>query len=399
MLKKIPSNKLKTGMYLHKVCGSWVKNPFWQGSFLLEDPKDISKILSSTIKEVIIDTAKGLDVDAPNVKKPQEEKAAAPIETKKELTASEKTAEWKRAKAICLESREAVESMFQDVRLGKVVDINSAGPLVDEVALASKYCLDSVINMARIKTSDNYTYMHSVAVCAMMITLARELGLSEQDVNQAGISGLMHDLGKSMMPLEVLNKPGKLTDDEFATMKTHPAEGYKLLQTSDQIGPEILDVVLHHHEKFDGSGYPKGLQGEAISLFSRMAAVCDVYDAVTSTRPYKDGWEPAHSLKQMISWKGHFDPTILQAFIKSIGIYPVGSLVKLESGRLGIVIEQTTGKLLTPIVKVFFSTRPKAPISIEEIDLSSARCKDSIVSIEDASKWKFKNLNELWMPN
>ncbi len=391
-------------MYLHKLCGTWINHPFWRSSFVLNDPKDINAILSSAISDVIIDTNKGLDVDESDThKSPQINSkvlGTAPLkEAKTKHTTPSRRAEWERAKAICDASKEAVESMFQDVRLGKVVDINVVGPLVDEITCATLSSCDSLINIARIKTCDNYTYMHSVAVCAMMITLARELGLSEKDVNQAGISGLMHDLGKAMMPLSVLNKPGKLTDDEFDIIKTHPAEGYELLKNSDEVSLDVLDVVLHHHEQYDGSGYPRGLKGEGISLFSRMAAVCDVYDAVTSTRPYKDGWDPAYALQQMVSWKGHFDSKILQAFIKSIGIYPVGSLVKLESGRLGIVLEQTTGKLLSPKVKVFFSTRPKGPIKIEQIDLSSARCNDRIACIEDAVKWQFKKMDELWIPD
>jgi putative nucleotidyltransferase with HDIG domain len=404
MLKKIALSKLRLGMYLHEVCGTWANNPFWRSSFLLNDPKDISTILGSSVKEVIVDTDKGIDVDISNTdeapKNTDRTVATAALNgTNNTNPASSRRKDWERAKVICNESRTAVESMFQDVRLGNAVDKIAARKIVDDIVSSTLNSCDSLISIARIKTRDNYTYMHSVAVCAMMISLARELGLNEEDVSQAGISGLMHDLGKAMMPIKVLNKPGKLTDEEFTIMKGHPAEGYKLLKSSDHIGPKVLDVILHHHEKYDGSGYPSGLQGEAISLFSRMAAVCDVYDAVTSTRPYRDGWEPAQSLKLMVSWRGHFDPQILQAFIKSIGIYPVGSLVKLKSGRLGMVLEQNTGKLLTPKVKVFFSTRPMAPINIEQIDLSATRCKDRIVGLEEAAKWQFKNLNELCIPD
>jgi putative nucleotidyltransferase with HDIG domain len=404
MLKRISSRKLKPGMYLHQLCGDWSTHPFWRSSFILKDTQTITTILSTAIEEVIIDTSKGLDVDdcieRDTPKGNTKTTASAALKkAQKKHPAPNRRKEWDQAKAICDDSKKAVESMFQDARLGKVVNIGAVRQIVDNVTSASLSSCDSLISIARIKTCDNYTYMHSVAVCAMMIALARELGLNAVAINQAGISGLMHDLGKTMMPITVLNKPGKLTDDEFAIMKTHPEEGYKLLKNSDQIDPKILDVILHHHEKYDGTGYPSGLQGDAISLFSRMAAVCDVYDAVTSTRPYKNGWEPAKSLKLMVSWKGHFDPKILQAFIKSVGIYPVGSLIKLESGRLGIVLEQNTGKLLTPKVKVFFSTRPTGPISVEQIDLSASRCKDRIVGLEEAANWQFINLHELCIPD
>jgi HD-GYP domain-containing protein (c-di-GMP phosphodiesterase class II) len=211
------------------------------------------------------------------------------------------------------------------------------------------------------------------------------------------MAGLLHDLGKAFMPNEVLNKPGKLTDAEFAIMKRHPAEGHKLLAESRIVGTIPLDVVLHHHEKVDGSGYPERLASDRISLHAKMGAVCDVYDAITSNRPYKAGWDPAESVRKMAEWsKGHFDEAVFQAFVKSIGIYPVGSLIRLHSGRIGVVVDQTGASLLRPKVKVFFSTKSDVRIKPEVLDLSSAAASDKIVSIEDASKWNFPDLNELW---
>jgi len=239
--------------------------------------------------------------------------------------------------------------------------------------------------------------MHSVAVCALMIALAKQLGLNPEQTRSLGIAGLLHDLGKAMMPMEVLNKPGKLTDEEFAIIKTHPEEGYNLLLSSTGADEIALDVVLHHHEKTDGSGYPKRLKDSEISLFAKMGAVCDVYDAITSNRPYKAGWDPAESLRRMAEWaNGHFDPTVFQAFVKSLGIYPIGSLVKLKSGRLGLVIEQSPKSLLTPSIKVFYSTRSDARIKPEIVDLSRPECADKIASREDPAKWNFPDLNELW---
>ena len=207
----------------------------------------------------------------------------------------------------------------------------------------------------------------------------------------------MHDLGKAMMPMEVLNKPGKLSPAEFNVIKTHPTEGYRQLLKVPSLDPLVLDVCLHHHEKTDGSGYPKGLKGDQISLFAKMGAVCDVYDAITSNRPYKSGWDPAESLRKMAEWaNGHFDGKVFQAFVKSLGIYPIGSLVKLTSGRLGVVVEQTGKSLTTPSVKVFFSTKSNLRITPEVIDLSSSEVSEKIVSREDPAKWRVADLNELW---
>jgi putative nucleotidyltransferase with HDIG domain len=255
----------------------------------------------------------------------------------------------------------------------------------------------ALISLARLKSVDDYTYMHSVAVCALMVALARQLGIDEKTTREAGMAGLLHDLGKAVMPMEVLNKPGKLTDEEFRIMKSHPAEGHRMLVEGGVAGEIPLDVVLHHHEKVDGSGYPKGLKGDAISLFAKMGAVCDVYDAITSNRPYKSGWDPAESIRKMTEWStGHFDQRIFQAFVKSVGIYPIGSLVRLESGRLGIVVDQTELSLLAPKVRVFFSTKANAHIPLEVVDLSARNAPDKIVSREDPAKWNFADLDKMW---
>jgi HD-GYP domain-containing protein (c-di-GMP phosphodiesterase class II) len=231
----------------------------------------------------------------------------------------------------------------------------------------------------------------------MMVSLAKQLGLDEAQTRSAGIAGLMHDLGKASMPMEVLNKPGKLTDAEFAIIKTHPEEGHRMLLTGTKVDPMVLDVCWHHHEKIDGSGYPKGLKGDEISLFAKMGAVCDVYDAITSNRPYKSGWDPAESLRKMAEWaNGHFDGKVFQAFVKSLGIYPVGSLVRLSSGRLGVVIEQTGKSLTMPMVKVFFSTKANMRIVPEILDLSVPGTTEKIAGREDPAKWRFADLNELW---
>ena len=400
MLKKIGVEHLKVGMHLHEFCGSWMEHPFWRNKFVITNPKDIDLILASSIREVWIDVSKGDDVAVGVAKEETEadidrrliQAAAQPPGPPEKTSMAEET---KRAAKICAKSKEAVASMFQEARMGKALDAELALPIVEEISASVSRNPGAIISLARLKTSDDYTYMHSVAVCALMVALAKQLKLDEAATREAGLAGLLHDLGKAMIPNEILNKPGKLTDEEFTIIKTHPAEGHRMLLEGHGVGEIPLDVCLHHHEKMDGSGYPDRLPGEKISLHAKMGAVCDVYDAITSNRPYKAGWDPAESLRKMAEWaKGHFDEVVFQAFVKSLGIYPIGSLIRLESGRLGVVIEQSQKSLLTPKVKVFFSTKAQAYIQPEVVDLSHGR--DKVVAREDAAKWGIKNIDQYW---
>ena len=393
MLKRIPVDQLNLGMHLQAFCGAWLDHPFWRTKFVLSDPNDLVLIRESLITEVWIDVSKGIDVETSG----SEPVVVAEYIPEPPAVIQEKTSfndEVKRAAKICAKGKEAVVSMFQEARMGKAIEAEAAAPLVEEISNSVLRNPGALISLARLKTADDYTYMHSVAVCALMIALSRQLGLDEAQTREAGMGGLLHDLGKAMIPMEILNKPGKLTDEEFALVKTHPEEGHKLLLEGKGISDVTKDICLHHHEKMDGSGYPKKLNGDAISLFAKMGAVCDVYDAITSNRPYKAGWDPGESIKRMAEWKGHFDPIVLQAFVKSLGIYPIGSLVKLASGKLGVVVEQAEQSLLKPKVKVFFSTKSQAYIKPEIIDI--ARSAEKITGREDAAKWGIKDIDRFW---
>lgn len=404
MLKKIAVEELKTGMYLQSLCGSWMDHPFWRTKFVITDPLDIQKIIDSGITEVWIKIDKGTAAPAAIVPPAAAEPANTntdpspkkPVERPKATQTSD---EMQRAAKICAQAKKSVKSMFEEARMGKAISIDHAGEVVQEISFSVMRNPNALINLARLKNADDYTYMHSVAVCALMVALSHHLNLDEDQTHEAGLAGLLHDLGKASMPSEVLLKPGKLTVEEFDIMKSHPAEGHRLLLESGFDGAVPLDVVLHHHERIDGSGYPHGLKGDQISIYSKMGAVCDVYDAITSNRPYKAGWEPADSIKRMGEWcEAQYDKDVFQAFVSSVGIYPVGSLVRLASGRLGVVVEQTKN-LVAPKVKVFFSTKSKSYIPAEIIDLSKPTVDvkgEKIVAHEDAAKWAFKNFNEMW---
>lgn len=423
MLKRIHIGHLDLGMYVHDFCGSWMDHPFWRAKFLLKDSKDLARIKAASIEEVWIDTSKGFDVAA-GVRSVSREEADFQVETDfgmldklpplqvdppsppspppaprraRGRAAASMHSELQAAASICGEARQAMVSMFSEARMGKAVNAENARSLVEEISDSVTRNPSALISLARLKTADDYTYMHSVAVCALMVALAKQINLNEEHTRVAGMAGLLHDLGKAVIPLAVLNKPGKLTNEEFTVIQSHPEQGYLLLKEGGSVEDAVLDACRHHHEKMDGSGYPDKLKGEEISLIARMTAICDVYDAITSDRPYKRGWDPAESLRRMAEWtKGHFDPRLFQAFVKSIGIYPVGSLVRLSSGRLGVVVEQGQKSLTSPKVKVFFSTKSDMRIPPAVIDLADPNCTEKIVAREDPDQWKFSDLNELW---
>jgi putative nucleotidyltransferase with HDIG domain len=401
MMKRIKSAQLRPGMYLQKLEGNWMAHPFWRSSFMLKHQGQVEEILASGIPEVWIDTGKGQDVDCgpsqalpPAV--PKEVVQTPPARAEMRVPMAEELA---RAASICSQSKKAIVSMFQDVRMGKAIAIEGARPLVEEIADSVARNPSALISVARLKTADDYTYMHSVAVCGLMIALANELGMDETSAREAGLAGLLHDVGKMAVPNEILNKPGKLTNQEFDIVRGHPERGHRILVEGGGASEVALDVCLHHHEKVDGSGYPDRLDGSRISQFAKMGAVCDVYDAITSNRPYKSGWNPAEALSKMTEWsKGHFEETVFLAFVKCVGIYPVGSFVRLGSGRLGVVAEQSEKSLLKPVVRVFFSTRSGMRIPHELVDLGRPGIGDAIADREDPARWDFPDLEDLWRP-
>lgn len=398
MIKKIQADEVRLGMYIHELRGNWLEHPFWRKSFKLDQQKDLDKLLGCSFDEIWIDTDKGLDIknlqsDIKINPDSSESNAESPKPVKKPQAPVSIAEEMDAAKKIHSKAKEAVTSMFSDVRMGKALEIAEATELVDEINQSMERNPNALLSLARLKTANEYTYLHSVAVCMLMVALGRQLGLKGEELRQAGVAGLLHDVGKMAVPNEVLEKPGKLTDEEFSIMRSHPRRGWEILKSCYQVHESALDVCLHHHERMDGQGYPEKLKGDQLTLFARMGAVCDVYDAISSERCYKKAWSPSESIHKMASWKdGHFDETVFHAFVKTIGIYPNGTLVKLKSGRLGVIIEQSKKSLTAPIIKIFFSTRANGYIQAEILDLSKGA--DSIVGVEDPLKWQF-DMNKL----
>ncbi|MEJ7807584.1 MAG: HD-GYP domain-containing protein [Telluria sp.] len=396
MLKRITTCQLRVGMYVHDLSCDWISHPFARNQFLVTSDEAIRKIVDAGIHTLIIDSDRGLDVqDAPTLAEARAQTeseliriAARPVLMPRVALGEER----KRAVQIRHEAAALVRTVMADVRLGKAIESDRVAPVVQQITESILRNPGALMGLLRIKNKDDYTLLHSVSVCTLLVAFCRSGGVDRVTTHQAGLGGLLHDTGKALVPDSILNKPASLTVEEFDIIKKHPQDGYDLLCNSSDIGPIPLDIILHHHERLDGTGYPHRLAAGDISDLAQMAAIVDVYDAITADRCYHQGIPAAAALRKIHEWsKFHFNPVFAQEFMRCVGIYPVGTLVLLESGRLGVVIEPHATNLLAPKVNVFFDTKRNVYIKPQTVDLSRALGfggGDKIESHESEKKWR-----------
>ena len=288
-----------------------------------------------------------------------------------------------RAAALIDRAKQVLRSQFDALRNGGSVDFAAVRRTTREVARSITRNRYAVIGLTRLRSSHEYTYTHSVAVSALMIGLARELALPDAEIASIGLGGMLHDIGKAKVPVHVLDKPGPLTPEEWVTIKTHPERGTAILQRLGEVDPIVLDVALHHHERLDGKGYPHGLRGNEISIHARIAAVCDVYDALTSRRAYKEARPAATVLEMMARVEGQFDPRVLRALRSLIGAFPAGTLVRLQRGQLAVVVNEVSLDPLSPRVEAIYCADTRRPLLAMMIDTKD----NPIVAVERPADW------------
>lgn len=403
MSKKISVAQLRPGMYVTDLNSDWMAHPLLRNTLLIKNDEQIQKIIKSGVHEVYIDPARGLDVpDAPT--KPEVERQLTTelhqfAEELAPLRRSTVSEELVHARKLHIEASQIIHNIMRDVRLGKQVQAEQIDPVVSQMAASILRNNGALLSLARVKSKDKYTFQHSVAVCTLQVAFCHAIGIDAATVHLAGVGGLLHDIGKVKVPDAILNKPGRLSMEEFEVMKCHVIESKKILQQTEGIREVSIQVAAQHHERHDGSGYPEGLKGEAISQMGQMAAICDVYDAITSVRCYHDALEPHEALRKIFEWsKFHFNPQLVQQFLRVIGIYPVNTLVRLESGRIAVVLEQAEHNLLQPVVKVIYDEKKRQHITPQIIDLAKPLGHgggDRILGHAPASQWQLDTLQYL----
>ena len=286
------------------------------------------------------------------------------------------------------EARELQGKFIRHLKAGEPIDITPLAAVAEEMVDTMFTHGDAMLCLARIRAKDAYLMEHSMNVAILLANFGRYLGLERSVLKELTLGGLLHDVGKIMTPDEVLNKPGKLTDEEFTVMRQHVVHSYEILSNTPGITPTMLEVAANHHERLDGTGYPQRLKGEQLSLYTRMSGIVDVYDAVTADRVYKQGMQPTQAFRVLL--KGidqHFDAELVTKFIKCMGVYPVGTLVQLSNQRLAVVMQRNEQQPLKPVVKVIYHATQRHYLEVQWLDLARNGGQESIESTVDPKEF------------
>lgn len=394
MIKRIPISALKVGMYIADLNNDWIPHNNNRRRGVVRQEALIEKIAGLGVTELYIDTSKGLDasdgvplevIDRDNESRLQAAGEHPPLFTPHIAREEEIIV----AQRIHNETQSLVGNVMQNIKLGKAIDLAPIQELAEQLQGSVFRNPNAMACLGRIREKDNYLLEHSVNLSVLMSIFGRAMKQSPDVLQQTVVGALLHDIGKILTPDEILHKPGRLTPDEFEVMKQHAEHSHSILAGTEGIGELTLLTAGQHHERLDGSGYPSGLKGEQISVYGRMVAIADVYDAITANRVYHDGMTPTQGLKKLLEWSGsHLDPDLVRQFIRCIGIYPVGSLVQLESGRLGVVIETNEDDQRLPVVRIMYHTRFRMPIRVETLDLARPGVQDRVVGAVDPATYK-----------
>lgn len=403
MIRRIPVHKLLPGMYVVNLHKSWLQHDIWQRRFKIRDAAHIRMLNAQGIHEVSIDTELGVDIPelTPSGRINKFERAflALPKRLKTAPRPVSLGEERRRANRLLNEAGHSLNDLMLAAQAGSGVDVARLEPVLGKMIESVRRNPDALVPLARLKQMDAYAADHAVASAGLIIALAQQQGLSDAEVEKLALGTLLKDIGQAALDEHLMSKPGMLSQAEFSVVKSHVEEGLAVLDATSCLAETSVAVILEHHERYNGGGYPYQMVGEDISMAGRMAAIVDTYDAMTSDRPYRPAISPAIAVRQLFEQGGdQFDPSLVAAFVRTVGIYPVGTLVSLESGHLAVVNEVHHENLLCPVVRVIFHARRRQYVAPVEVDLARkvGNHYGQIVGVEDYARWGISPLR--WQP-
>lgn len=401
MIKRVVLEDVEVGMYVEKLDRPWIETPFLFHKQKIKDTKMIDKFKKHKIRYVYIDTQKGtdskrglsekeinkeLDQEIKEIKpEPSEDPTVILVPFEEEIV---------KAAEIKTQAKTMIKDLMNDIRVGKNIDSEPVNLMSEQMVDSVIRNVDALSSLSRLKEFDDYTFMHSVNVGVLSITLGRFSGFDRKQLVDIGTGALLHDIGKMRVPQEILHKPDRLTKEEFMKMKDHATFSKEILDNMEAISEEAINIAYQHHERHDGSGYPQNLQGDEISLQGQIGSVVDVYDAITSDRVYHKGVTPYEALRKIFEWSEyHFNRKIVEGFVRCLGIYPVGTLIRLNNDRLAVVKKITHNNILAPEVVVVYDAGSDMKVKPKTIDLAEYNLKRPenpvvIKQIEDPKKWQ-----------
>jgi putative nucleotidyltransferase with HDIG domain len=393
--KRIPVEELKVGMYLVGLDKTWMDTPFLRHRMALHTDRQIEKIRACGARYAEVETDEVLTESQGENSAPPHQPTESTLQTiaagSPDITENSVPyhEEIGRADEVYTAAKTILLQAVEDVRMGREVNMSAVVDVVDNIVNSLVRNHDALPSLTRLKIHDEYTFSHSVNVGVLAVAFGRHHGLAPEAVRQLGTGALLHDIGKVNIPLSILNKPGRYTREEYDIMKRHPEAGAEILFKTRGITENVIHPALEHHERGDGTGYPYNKTLAKMNRFGLISQVADVYDAMTSERVYHKERPPYEVLRYLYArgQAGQFDFKTVQEFIQCVGIYPVGSLIELNTGETGIVISVNRNWLLAPRVLVLQDRSGPLQPPYLELDLSSGELKPhrSIVSVLDHS--------------
>lgn len=378
----LPVSELRVGMYVSSLDRPWLETPFLLQGFTITGQSDIDD-LAKYCQYVYVDTVtRSLPADTQltqiTTNRVELQKIVPHRKLRRYSDQTDINEELSIANAAITAFNGTISEVFREIGKSSAIDMpqlrRAVEPMVDSIIRNPDAC----IWLTRLKNADEYTYQHAVSSSVWAVALGRHIGLPRADLQTLAIGVSLFDIGKMQLPKELLQRRGKLNDEEFETIKSHVQLGIDCLTQAKGVNNSIIDIVAHHHERFDGSGYPNQLCGDQIPLFARIAAIADCYDAMTTKRPYADPISPGRAVKKLFEWRNKsFQSELIEEFIQAIGIYPAGTLVELNNGEVGVVLcEYRSRRLLPKIIQLLDKNKNPLPV-VRVVDLQDTINSDT----------------------